>query len=245
MRIHLIETGRHHAFHLSSAAWSAGAHGALAASVAVGAWITRLPRTSEAPRAPEKEVVYLLPPLPTAPASVPRDPTPPRRVDAPAGRRAVANGTLGSGPSTRNGDPTDRPTAAAMAAIDSLSRIGHLIFRVAELEHPAERDPFSAAPAYPPELQQSRVEGDVAAEWIVDTLGRADTASFRVVSATHPGFARAVRAALPLMHFRPAETYGRRVQQMVRQQFSFRIAYDVQRRDSTLAAGPKVPEPIP
>jgi protein TonB len=245
MRIHLIETGRHHAFHLSSAAWSAGAHGALAASVAVGAWISRLPQKSEAPRVPEKEVVYLLPPLPTAPASVPRDPKPPRQDDGAAGRHAVVNGTLASGHSTRDGDPTDRPTAAAMAAIDSLSRIGHLIFRVAELEHPAERDPFSAAPAYPPELQQSRVEGDVAAEWIVDTLGRADTSSFRVVSATHPGFAQAVRAALPLMHFRPAETYGHRVQQMVRQQFIFRIAYDLQRRDTTPATGPKVPDQTP
>jgi protein TonB len=241
MRIHLIETGRHHAIHLSSAAWSAGAHGALAATVAVGAWVSHTPTSRESPRTPQKEVVYLLPPLPTAPAPAPREPTPPPRAPVGAGRRAVANGTLPSGLSTREGEPMDRPTAAAMAAIDSLSRIGHLIFRVTELDRPVERDPFSAAPVYPPDLQQSRVEGDVAAEWIVDTLGRADTTSFRVVSATHPGFVRAVRAALPLMHFRPAETYGHRVQQMVRQQFIFRLAYGVERRDTTFTAGPKVP----
>jgi hypothetical protein len=44
------------------------------------------------------------------------------------------------------------------------------------------------------------------------------------------------------MHFRPAETYGHRVQQMVRQQFIFRLAYyGMERRDTTSTAGPKVP----
>ena len=55
------------------------------------------------------------------------------------------------------------------------------------------------------------------------STGHADTTSFRVLSASHPGFAVAVRAALPGMRFRPAELLGHPVQQLVRQEFTFRI----------------------
>lgn len=81
----------------------------------------------------------------------------------------------------------------------------------------------AAAPAYPESMLRRRVEGTVIVQYVVDTLGRADTATFRVISATHADFARAVRDVLPLMRFRPAMMANRRVSQLVQQPFAFKI----------------------
>ena len=54
----------------------------------------------------------------------------------------------------------------------------------------------SAAPMYPPKLLEMKVEGGAYVQFVVDTLGLADTLSFRVISATHPEFAQSVREAL-------------------------------------------------
>jgi hypothetical protein len=67
----------------------------------------------------------------------------------------------------------------------------------------------------------------VTAEWVVDTVGLADSASFRVVSSTHPQFTNAVREVLPMMRFRPAVLDGRHVRQYVRQQFRFELQLPV------------------
>lgn len=81
----------------------------------------------------------------------------------------------------------------------------------------------AAAPAYPEAMLRRRIEGSVIVQYVVDTLGRADTATFRVLSTTHIDFARAVRDVLPLMRFRPAMMANRRVSQLVQQPFAFRI----------------------
>ena len=81
----------------------------------------------------------------------------------------------------------------------------------------------AAAPAYPESMLRRRIEGSVIVQYVVDTMGRADTATFRVISATHVDFARAVRDVLPLMRFRPAMMANRRVPQLVQQPFAFRI----------------------
>jgi protein TonB len=60
-------------------------------------------------------------------------------------------------------------------------------------------------------------------QFTVDTLGRAELASFRVLRASHDGFGTAVRAALPRMRFLPAETGGRKVRMVVQQTFDFAL----------------------
>jgi TonB family protein len=97
------------------------------------------------------------------------------------------------------------------------------VYIESELDRPVERDPTSAAPAYPSYLEQEHIEGSVTVSYIVDTTGLADSASMRVREMTHPAFAEAVRAALSGMHFRPAELDGRRVRQLVLQEFRFVI----------------------
>jgi TonB family protein len=122
---------------------------------------------------------------------------------------------------------------------DSLLLAGELaggeVYVASELDQPVSFDPTSAAPAYPPELQQAGIEGAATMRFIVDTTGSADSTTIQEVAATHPGFAASVRAALPRMHFRPAELGSRRVRQLVEQQFKFKIqAAALAPDDSTL-----------
>lgn len=81
----------------------------------------------------------------------------------------------------------------------------------------------SAAPMYPPKLLDLKVEGGAYVQFVVDTLGLADTLSFRVISATHPEFAQSVREALPGMRFHPAILRSKKVPQLVEQPFMFKI----------------------
>jgi hypothetical protein len=212
--IHLIETGRDPLWHPGSTFWSAGAHAALVVSVVAAA---SFPAREKPRERVEREVVYVLPSRPSETSArysggddgaVPRAEEGPLPVQRGRGVRNAA-------------DPVRSPIIPVV--MDSVEFAGNPVFVAAELDKVVERDPASAAPAYPPDLEQQQVEGAVAAEWVVDTSGHADTTSFRVVAATHPGFVDAVRAALPLMRFRPAEIAGRHVAQMVRQEFTFRI----------------------
>jgi protein TonB len=81
----------------------------------------------------------------------------------------------------------------------------------------------SAAPAYPLKLLAARIMGYVAARYVVDTTGFADTTSFSVLKATNPEFITAVKEALPYMRFTPAKIGSMKVRQLVEQQFTFKI----------------------
>jgi hypothetical protein len=236
MFLHLIESGRHHPWYSGPTLWSAGAHAALIASVVVGG------RAADAASETEKpvgEVIYFLPLLPG-------------RTERPQAQRLEFQGDLpGRGVEAPPGDgfttvplgggERDRPTGteAAPPAVsipsDSSDVSSSPVYLAAELDKPVEREASSAGPAYPEELRTKNVEGQVVAEWIVDTTGRADTTSFRVIEATHPLFTRAVRDVLPGMAFRPAELMGKPVRQLVRQQFKFLIEKPVPAADTTAA----------
>lgn len=96
-------------------------------------------------------------------------------------------------------------------------------FTLLDLDSAAVRDPESAAPAYPPLLQMRGVEGMAIVRFVVDSTGRADLASFRLIETSHPLFAAAVRDALPRMKFHAATIGSRKVRQLVEQPFIFRI----------------------
>ena len=83
---------------------------------------------------------------------------------------------------------------------------------------------MNVQPRYPDILRQAGVEGDVMAQFVVDTTGRAEMNSFKILKSSHDLFAAAVREALPKMRFVPAEVGGKKVRQLVQQPFSFAIA---------------------
>ena len=94
---------------------------------------------------------------------------------------------------------------------------------VFQVDKPAAALPGTAHPAYPAMLTASGVEGRALVQFVVDTLGRAELASFKVLDASHEAFGSAVRAALPRMRFLPAEAGGRKVRMLVQQQFAFAL----------------------
>ena len=61
------------------------------------------------------------------------------------------------------------------------------------------------------------------AQFVVDTSGKAEAGSFKVLKTSHELFAQAVRSALPGMRFIPAEVGGKKVKQLVQQPFTFAI----------------------
>jgi periplasmic protein TonB len=92
-----------------------------------------------------------------------------------------------------------------------------------QVEKAAAAIPGSGSPAYPEMLKSSGVEGEALVQFVVDTTGRAETGSFKVLRASHEAFGQAVRAALPRMRFLPAEIGGRKVRMLVQQPFAFAL----------------------
>ena len=81
----------------------------------------------------------------------------------------------------------------------------------------------SVKPRYPDVLRQTGIEGTVIVQFTVDTAGRVDAASIRVLNSTHDLFTRAVRDALVQFRFMPAEVGGRRVPALAEMPFEFQI----------------------
>jgi TonB family protein len=96
-------------------------------------------------------------------------------------------------------------------------------FTLLDVDAEATRDPESAVPIYPRVLELKGIEGSALVRFVVDTTGRADPESFRIVEETHRLFGQAVRDALPRMKFRPAMMGDKKVRQLVEQPFGFRL----------------------
>jgi protein TonB len=93
-------------------------------------------------------------------------------------------------------------------------------FQVEKPVLPREGNP---APKYPDILRSANITGDVVAQFVVDTTGRAEMRTFKALSSSHELFTAAVRNALPQMRFYAAETGGRKVKQLVQQAFKFNV----------------------
>ena len=92
-----------------------------------------------------------------------------------------------------------------------------------QVEKAAAAIPGSGGPSYPEMLKSSGVEGEALVQFVVDTTGRAELGSFKVLRATHDAFGQAVKASLPRMRFLPAEIGGRKVRMLVQQPFAFAL----------------------
>jgi len=78
-------------------------------------------------------------------------------------------------------------------------------------------------PAYPPLLQQAGIEGRVMVQAIVDTSGRIEPNSVRVVESANPGFDVPAKNAVLKSLFRPGRVYGRAVRVLVAIPIDFKI----------------------
>lgn len=108
-------------------------------------------------------------------------------------------------------------------------------FALLDVDSAAARDPHSAAPSYPRDMEARGINGIVSVRFVVDTTGRVDPATVTVLKATNESFARAVRAALPDMKFRPAMMGTKAVRQLSEEDFTFKVQ---PRTDSTAVKKP-------
>ena len=93
-----------------------------------------------------------------------------------------------------------------------------------QVEKPVVPAPGNSGPRYPEILKSSNVEGEVLAQFVVDTLGRVEPGSFKPLKSSHELFTQAVRQALSNMRFLPAEVGGRKVKQLVQLPFEFALS---------------------
>jgi protein TonB len=92
-----------------------------------------------------------------------------------------------------------------------------------QVEKPALAVSGTGTPVFPSVLRSANVQGRVTATFVVDTTGRAEPGTFKVLESDHELFSSAVRTALPRMRFIPAEVGGRKVKMWVQQAFEFRL----------------------
>ena len=112
-------------------------------------------------------------------------------------------------------------TRPGTAAPGVLSSAGVLL--ADQVEIPVGLDRRSPLPRFPQSLRNAGVEGMVRVSFVVDTLGRVELETVRVVESSHPAFALAVQATLPRVRFTPARIGGHAVRQLVEFPVQFRL----------------------
>ena len=80
------------------------------------------------------------------------------------------------------------------------------------------------SPAYPEALRAAGIGGSVTMQFVIDTTGRVEMASVRLLASTHELFARAVTTSLRDARFTPGRIGGRPVRTLVERSFRFDIA---------------------
>jgi TonB family protein len=158
-------------------------------------------------------------------------------VPAPGG----GNGSTASIGSTGKGEDRDVPikhdplrleiekpeagTAGTPELIQQQQKMAESLgaFALLDVDSGAVRDPHSAAPSYPPDMEARGVEGLVKVRFVVDSTGLVDISTVKILQTTNESFARSVRAAMPDMRFRPAMINSHAVRQMSEQDFAFKV----------------------
>ena len=92
-----------------------------------------------------------------------------------------------------------------------------------QVEKPAEMLQESPRPKYPSVLESSGIAGEVQAQFVVRSDGKADMDTFIVLKSSNELFTQAVKNNLPRMKFSPAMIGGKPVNQLVQQSFQFAV----------------------
>jgi TonB family protein len=140
-------------------------------------------------------------------------------------------------PLTLQTEPPTGGTSGTPPAIAQEQKMAESLgaFALLDVDSAAVRDPHSVAPAYPKDMEAHGINGLVRVRFVVDSTGRIDVSTIKVLGATNESFARAVRSALPDMRFRPAMMGSKAVRQLSEEDFAFKVQSHV---DSTVAKKP-------
>jgi protein TonB len=99
------------------------------------------------------------------------------------------------------------------------------VFLAAEVdETPQAADPGGlCSPKYPPVMQSAGIPGKVVMQFVVNTDGKVDQGSFKVMSSTHKAFEEPAREAMFKCPFKPGKSRGQPVRVLVQQALSFKL----------------------
>jgi len=111
--------------------------------------------------------------------------------------------------------PTNDPAGAAVDV--------NKVYFEFQVDRPVRQAPNPIQPEYPEALKKLGTDAEVRAQFVVDTLGFADLASFKIVKSPHELFSMSVLAVVANSRYLPAEVRGRKVKQVVTQRFAFAV----------------------
>jgi TonB family protein len=134
------------------------------------------------------------------------------------GGSVIALGVLAFACSLQSDTSTGPKPARPLRVTDNQNFFEFQVEKVAELA------PGNAAPRYPDLLRSTNVEGEVLAQFVVDTTGHVDMSSLKVLKTTHDLFTNSVKQSLPDIKFSPALVGGRKVKQLVQMTFPFSLS---------------------
>jgi protein TonB len=100
------------------------------------------------------------------------------------------------------------------------------VFTTAEVADPAQIL-AQPAPEYPRIFASAGIGGVVVLQFVVDTLGRVEPGSVRVLEASHEPFAAAATKAILASTFRPGRMRGEPIRQLVQQRVRFEAPEEV------------------
>jgi periplasmic protein TonB len=78
-------------------------------------------------------------------------------------------------------------------------------------------------PAYPELLKRAGIQGRVVVQAVIDTLGRAEAASVKILQSSHPGFDQSAMNYVLKAVLRPARVHGRAVRVLINIPIEYRI----------------------
>ena len=80
-------------------------------------------------------------------------------------------------------------------------------------------------PVYPPLLQSAGIEGTVMVQAVIDTMGRVEPASIKIVTSANPGFNESAKQTVMKSLFRPARVYGKAVRVLIQLPVAYTIKH--------------------
>lgn len=78
-------------------------------------------------------------------------------------------------------------------------------------------------PVFPELLKQARIQGRVMVQAVIDTTGRAEANTVKIIASPNPGFDQPAKTALLRTLFRPARVHGRAVRVLIQLPYDFKL----------------------
>lgn len=204
--------------------------------ITLAVWVTAHAGTEMVKREKAEHVAFVKPPKPKAPPpQQPAKPPPPQAVAAPPPpkgfqtlvapikiptkipqvdlSKAVTNAADFSGKGVEGG------RANGVAGGTPSSTHNYFAFQVDK--QALARHAGVPASAYPATLRDAGVGGQVMLQFVVDTLGKIDMSTFKVLKSDNDLFSDAVKRLAPRWTFYPAEAGGHKVRQIVQLPIQF------------------------